>query len=262
MVTINNKEMKVVILAGGFGTRLAEETTRIPKPMVEIGDHPILWHIMKWYSKFGYNDFVIALGYKSTVIKEYFLNYYALNNDFEVDLSSGEIRYINKNTENWNVTLIDTGINTMTGGRIKRLQQVIGDDDFMVTYGDGLSNINIHKLIEFHKNSGKIATLSAVFPTARFGELDIDETNCVKTFKEKPQLETGRINGGFFVFKSKVFDFIDGDETILERDPMETLVAKNELAAYKHDGFWQSMDTVRERQILEELWKSGKALWK
>ena len=254
--------MKVVILAGGFGTRLAEETTRIPKPMVEIGEHPIIWHIMNWYSKYGYNDFVIALGYKSTVIKNYFLNYYSLNSDFEIDISTGEVKYINKKGKEWKVTLIDTGLNTMTGGRIKRLKQVIGNESFMVTYGDGLSNINIDELINFHKKSGKTATLSAVFPTARFGELHIDETNIVKAFKEKPQLESGRINGGFFVFEPKIFDYIDDDKTILEREPMENLVLENELAAFKHNGFWQSMDTVRERQILEELWNSGKALWK
>jgi len=254
--------MKVVILAGGFGTRLAEETTRIPKPMVEIGGHPIIWHIMNWYSKYGYTDFVIALGYKSTVIKNYFLNYYSLNSDFEIDISSGEVKYINKKGKEWKVTLIDTGLNTMTGGRIKRLKQVIGNESFMVTYGDGLSNINIDELINFHKKSGKTATLSAVFPTARFGELQIDETNIVKAFKEKPQLESGRINGGFFVFEPKIFDYIDDDKTILEREPMENLVSENELAAFKHNGFWQSMDTLRERQILEELWNSGKALWK
>ena len=254
--------MKVVILAGGFGTRLAEGTTRIPKPMVEIGGHPIIWHIMNWYSKYGYTDFVIALGYKSTVIKNYFLNYYSLNSDFEIDISSGEVKYINKKGKEWKVTLIDTGLNTMTGGRIKRLKQVIGNESFMVTYGDGLSNINIDELINFHKKSGKTATLSAVFPTARFGELQIDETNIVKAFKEKPQLESGRINGGFFVFEPKIFDYIDDDKTILEREPMENLVSENELAAFKHNGFWQSMDTLRERQILEELWNSGKALWK
>ena len=254
--------MKCVILAGGFGTRLAEETTRIPKPMVEIGGHPIIWHIMNWYSKYGYTDFVIALGYKSTVIKNYFLNYYSLNSDFEIDISSGEVKYINKKGKEWKVTLIDTGLNTMTGGRIKRLKQVIGNESFMVTYGDGLSNINIDELINFHKKSGKTATLSAVFPTARFGELQIDETNIVKAFKEKPQLESGRINGGFFVFEPKIFDYIDDDKTILEREPMENLVSENELAAFKHNGFWQSMDTLRERQILEELWNSGKALWK
>jgi glucose-1-phosphate cytidylyltransferase len=254
--------MKTVILAGGLGTRIAEYTVKIPKPMVEIGEHPILWHIMNWYSKFGYNDFIIALGYKATVIKEYFLHYYALNNDFEVDLTSGEISYINKNARTWKVKLVDTGVNTMTGGRIKRLKNIIDNESFMLTYGDGLSNVNINDLVSFHKKNGKIATLSAVHPTARFGELHIDNFNIVKSFKEKPQLESGRINGGFFVIEPEIFDFIDDDNTIFERDPMEHLVERNQLAAYKHDGFWQSMDTVRERQILEELWASGEAPWK
>lgn len=254
--------MKTVILAGGKGTRISEYTNKIPKPMVEIGEQPILWHIMNWYSKFGYNDFVIALGYKAQIIKEYFLNYYALNNDFNVDLSSGEIKYINKYPRDWKVTLVDTGLDTMTGGRIKRLDEVIGNETFMLTYGDGLSNVDIRQLVDFHKKSGKIATLSAVHPTARFGELIIDEGSCVLDFKEKPQLEGGRINGGFFVLEPEVFRYIRDDATIFEKEPLENLVKDGQLSAYKHDGFWQSMDTVRERQILEELWKSGKAPWK
>ncbi len=254
--------MKVVILAGGLGTRISEYTTKIPKPMVEIGEKPIIWHIMNWYSKFGYNDFVIALGYKAQIVKEYFLNYYALNNDFKVDLQSGSIEYINDNHKNWKVTLVDTGINTMTGGRVKRLQNIIGNEPFMLTYGDGLSDININNLVEHHKNSGKIATLSAVHPTARFGELAIDENNSVESFEEKPQLAGGRINGGFFVLNPEIFGYIDNDTTIFERKPMETLVMNGQLNAYKHDGFWQSMDTVRERQILEELWNSENAPWK
>mgnify|MGYP000524955624 FL=1 len=254
--------MKIVILAGGKGTRIAEYTTRIPKPMVEIGEYPILWHIMNWYAKFGYNDFVLALGYKAQVIKEYFLNYYALNNDFEVNLATGEIKYINKRNRNWKVTLVDTGLDTMTGGRIKRLEKIIGKETFMVTYGDGLSNIDIDALLAFHKRSGKIATLSAVHPTARFGELRIDANQAVTSFKEKPQLDDGRINGGFFVLEPEIFDCIEGDSTIFEREPLECLVKRGELAAYKHDGFWQSMDTVRERQILEELWKTNSAPWK
>ena len=254
--------MKIVILAGGKGTRIAEYTTRIPKPMVEKGEYPILWHILNWYAKFGYNDFVLALGYKAQVIKEYFLNYYALNNDFEVNLATGEIKYINKRNRNWKVTLVDTGLDTMTGGRIKRLEKIIGKETFMVTYGDGLSNIDIDALLAFHKRSGKIATLSAVHPTARFGELRIDANQAVTSFKEKPQLDDGRINGGFFVLEPEIFDCIEGDSTIFEREPLECLVKRGELAAYKHDGFWQSMDTVRERQILEELWKTNSAPWK
>lgn len=254
--------MKVVILAGGKGTRIAEYSTRIPKPMVEIGEHPILWHIMNWYSKFGYNDFVIALGYKATVIKQYFLDYYAINNDMEIDLSTGDVTFINKNIRNWKVTLVDTGQETMTGGRIKRLKNVLGNEPFMVTYGDGLANIDIDKLVSFHKSSGKIATLSAVHPTARFGELAIDDSDVVTSFKEKPQMDAGRINGGFFVLEPEIFNYLYDDTTIFEHRPLEILVAENQLSAYKHDGFWQSMDTVRERQILEEFWKSGNAPWK
>jgi len=254
--------MKTIILAGGLGTRIAEYTTKIPKPMVEIGEHPILWHIMNWYSKFGYNDFIIALGYKATIVKEYFLNYYALNNDFEVDLSTGEIAYINKNARTWKVKLVDTGIGTMTGGRIKRLKDMIGDETFMVTYGDGLSNIDLDELVRFHKMKNTIVTLSAVHPTARFGELNIDIDSLITSFKEKPQLESGRINGGFFVMEPAVFDYIDGDSTVFEKGPLENLVNEGQLAAYIHNGFWQSMDTVRERQILEELWNSNNAPWK
>lgn len=254
--------MKTIILAGGFGTRIAEYSTLIPKPMVEIGEHPILWHIMNWYSKFGYDDFVIALGYKASVIKEYFLNLYALNNDFEVDLATGEIKYINKNRKNWKVALVDTGINTMTGGRVKRLENLIGNEPFMLTYGDGLSNINIENLVTFHKSRKKIATLTAVHPTARFGELNIDSDYSITSFKEKAQLEHGRINGGFFVLEPEIFDYIEDDSTIFERDPMEKLVLNKQLNAFNHDGFWQSMDTVRERQILEGLWSSNNAPWK
>lgn len=254
--------MKVVILAGGKGTRIAEYSTRVPKPMVEIGEYPILWHIMNWYAKFGYNDFVLALGYKAQVIKEFFLNYYALNNDFEVNLSTGEIKYINKQNRNWKVTLVDTGLDTMTGGRIKRLEKIIGKEAFMVTYGDGLSDIDLDALLTFHRRCGKVATLSAVHPTARFGELRIDGNQMVTSFKEKPQLEDGRINGGFFVLEPEIFDYIESDATVFEKDPLEHLVRSGELSAYKHDGFWQSMDTVRERQILEELWKTNNAPWK
>lgn len=254
--------MKVIILAGGKGTRISEYTNLIPKPMVEIGEHPILWHIMNWYAKFGYNDFIIALGYKASVIKEYFLNYYALNNDFNVDLKSGTITYLNQNAKDWKVTLVDTGAETMTGGRVKRLQKYIGKETFMLTYGDGVSNIDINKLVDFHKQSRTIATLSAVFPTARFGELVLNENSIVDSFKEKPQLETGRINGGFFVLEPEIFNYLKDDATIFEREPMEKLVEENQLTAFKHDGFWQSMDTIRERQILEEYWKTNNAPWK
>lgn len=254
--------MKVVIFAGGFGTRLAEETRIVPKPMVRIGEHPMLWHIMSWYAKFGFKDFVIALGYKSTTIKEYFLHYNSLSNDFEINLGTGDIRVINKLGNDWKVSLIDTGLNTMTGGRLKRLQNHLGDHTFMATYGDGLSTINIESLLNFHRESGKIATVSAVFPTARFGELELDSKSNVKSFREKPQLENGRINGGFFVFEPSIFNYLHDDNTILEREPLEGLVNDGELAAFRHDGFWQSMDTLREKHLLEELWNTNKAPWK
>jgi glucose-1-phosphate cytidylyltransferase len=254
--------MKVVILAGGKGTRIAEYTTSIPKPMVEIGEHPILWHIMNWYSKFGFDDFIIALGYKASIIKQYFLDYYAINNDMHIDLATGDVEFINKNCRSWKVTLVDTGLETMTGGRIKRLKNVLGNEPFMLTYGDGLADVDINKLVNFHKQSAKIATLSAVYPTARFGELIIEDNNTVSSFREKPQLDSGRINGGFFVMEPIIFNYIKDDSTVLEREPLERLVDEGQLSAYKHDGFWQSMDTVRERQILEDFWRSGKAPWK
>jgi glucose-1-phosphate cytidylyltransferase len=254
--------MKTVILAGGFGTRIAEYSGIIPKPMVEIGEHPIIWHIMNWYASFGYNDFVIALGYKASIIKEYFLNYYSVNCDFEVDLANGEIKFINKSKKNWKITLVDTGYNTMTGGRVKRLQNVIGNNTFMMTYGDGLSNVNINELVKFHKEKNKIATLTCVHPTARYGELNIDSNGSVNSFKEKPQLDQGRINGGFFVLEPAIFKYLVDDNTVFEREPMEGLVRDNQLNAFIHNGFWQPMDTLREKQILDELWKKGNAPWK
>jgi glucose-1-phosphate cytidylyltransferase len=254
--------MKVVILAGGKGTRISEYTTKIPKPMVEIGEYPIVWHIMNWYSKFGFDDFILALGYKAHIVKEYFLNHHAQNNDFSINLATGERNYISNVKCNWNITLIDTGLETMTGGRIKRLEKLISNETFMLTYGDGLSNIDIGDLLKYHQSSGKIATLSAVHPTARYGELTIDRNNIVTSFKEKPQLNEGRINGGFFVLEPEIFKYIHDDETIFEREPLETLSREGKLNAYLHDGFWQSMDTMREKQILEDLWRSGEAPWK
>ena len=254
--------MKTVILAGGFGTRLSEYTNLIPKPMVEIGGRPILWHIMNCYSRYGYNDFIIALGYKGEVIKEYFLNYYALNNDFEVDLSSGSIEYINEKKRNWKITLIDTGENTMTGGRLKRLKNYIGDNSFMLTYGDAVSNIDISKLVKFHFNHGKTATVTSVRPTARFGELSINNnTNIVEEFEEKPQTTQGWVNGGFFVFESKFLDDIDNDSTVLEQDPLSNLSKNKNLVSFKHDGFWQSMDNVRDLNVLRNLWDKKIAPW-
>lgn len=254
--------MKVVILAGGFGTRLAEYTSLIPKPMVPIGNKPILVHIMDIYASHGFNEFVIALGYKSEVIKEYFLNYYALNSDFEVDLKNGSIKYINEVDKDWKIQLVDTGLNSMTGGRIKRLSNIIGNNTFMLTYGDAVSSVNIKELLNFHKKSGKLSTVTAVHPVARFGELEIEESNIVKSFSEKSQVNSGWINGGFFVFESKIFELIADDSTVLEKEPLEWLANNNELSAFKHDGFWQCMDTVRERDHLETIWKSGNAPWK
>ena len=252
--------MKVLILAGGFGSRLSEYTDIIPKPMVQIGGMPIIWHIMKRYAKFGFNDFLIALGYKSQVIKEFFLNYSQVNSDFKINLKSREVNLLNNRKVDWNVTLIDTGQKSMTGGRIKRLQKFIHDKPFMLTYGDGVADIDIQKLYEFHKDKKKIATVTAVHPAARFGQLNI-EGNFVKSFIEKPQLDSGWINGGFFVFQPEIFNYLKDDLTILERDPLENIAKIGELSAFKHEGFWQCMDTKRDKDRLEELWKSGKAPW-
>ena len=248
--------MKVVILAGGFGTRLGEYTELIPKPMVRIGDKPILWHLMNTYANYGHDDFYLALGYKADVIKDYFLNYSTLNSDFEVNLGSGVVTQLNKSALKWNVNLVDTGINTMTGGRVKRMKKYIGKDRFLLTYGDGLSNININDLIAFHESHGKLVTVSAVRPAARFGEIEIEGEKVV-SFQEKPQLHSGWINGGFFVIEPEFLDLIEGDETLLERQPLEIAASKNELIAYKHEGFWQCMDTRRDHEVLESLWKTG-----
>lgn len=252
--------MKVIILAGGFGTRLAEYTDVIPKPMVPIGGKPILWHIMKSYANYGHNDFYVALGYKSEVIKEYFLNYHGLNSDFSVDLSNGLVSPHHVDSVDWKVTLIDTGLNSMTGGRVKRMQKYIGNETCLLTYGDGVANINIDKLLEFHKSHGKMITVSAVRPAARFGELEIDQ-NKVTSFQEKPQLHNGWINGGFFVFEPDFFNLIDGDHTLLEREPLEKATIANQLMAYTHDGFWHCMDTKRDKDLLEDLWSKGDAVW-
>ena len=253
--------MKVIILAGGYGTRLSEYTKLIPKPMVEIGGKPILWHIMNHYAHYGYKDFVIALGYKGEIIKNYFRQYYSLNNDFTIDLNNNHISYINEHPTDWRVSLVDTGDGTLTGGRIKRLQPIIGDEDFMVTYGDAVSNVNIAKLVDAYYKADTLAMVTAVHPTARFGEIQIDDNDFVRSFKEKPQVNQGWINGGFFVLSPKVFDYIDGDKTVFEREPLERLCAEGHLKTYRHEGFWQCMDTVRDRELLNHLWDEGNAPW-
>ena len=249
--------MKVILLAGGFGTRLADYSSVIPKPMVKIGDKPILWRIMNHYSKYGHNDFYLALGYKSEVIKEYFLNYYTLNNDFSVDLATGKLDINQINKLNWRVTLSETGLNTMTGGRLKKMKKYTKNDTFLMTYGDGLSDVNIQELIEFHKSHGKMGTVTAVHPGARFGELLLNDYK-VKKFEEKPQTQKGWINGGIFVIEPDFLDLIDDDDTILERDPLEKASVLGELMAYKHEGFWRCMDTKRDRDSLQKMWEQGK----
>lgn len=253
--------MKVMILAGGFGTRLSEYTETIPKPMVPIGGRPILWHLMNTYAHFGHKDFYLALGYKAQLIKEYFLNYQALNSDFSVNLSSGTVEPHNIESTDWRVTLVNTGLESMTGGRVKRMHEFIGNETFMLTYGDGLADINIDALLNFHKSHGKMVTVSAVHPGARFGELEMKD-NKVMSFQEKPQTTKGWINGGYFVIEPEFFNLIEGDKTILERAPLEKAAKMGELMSYHHDGYWQCMDTKRDKDHLEELWTSGKAPWK
>ena len=252
--------MKVVILAGGLGTRLSEYTETIPKPMVKIGGKPMLWHIMKIYAKFGYKDFNIALGYKAEVIKDYFLNYREINSDFTIDLGNGKLETHQSSNDDWKVTLVDTGINSMTGGRIKRMKDFIGNETFLLTYGDGLANIDIDKLVSFHREHGKMVTVTAVHPGARFGELDLDG-DAVLSFKEKPQLGQGWINGGFFVVEPEFLDLINDDSTILEKDPLENVAKLDQLRSFKHEDFWKCLDTKRDKDFLEEMWLSGKPLW-
>ncbi len=253
--------MKIVILAGGLGTRLSEETDLKPKPMVEIGAYPILWHIMKLCSAQDISQFYVALGYRGEVIKRYFLDHYALNGNLRINLSDGSVTHYDKASENWEVHLLDTGLSTMTGGRLKRLEPFLKGEPFMVTYGDGVSDVNISALIRHHKQSGCLATVTAVRPPARFGEL-IFEGSHVSKFSEKPQTGTGWINGGFIVFEPQVLDFLKGDDDILESDLLEFLASKRQLSAYRHEGFWQCMDTLRDKRALEALWSSGKAPWK
>jgi glucose-1-phosphate cytidylyltransferase len=254
--------MKVVILCGGMGTRLREETEYRPKPMIEIGEKPILWHIIKMYSSYGFNDFLICLGYKGYVIKEYFSNYFLHQSDVTMDLGKNKMEVHDSHAEQWRITLVDTGLNTMTGGRIKRIKKYVGNDAFMLTYGDGVADINLNRLLAFHKSHGRTATITAVQPSGRFGALDMDENDRVISFKEKPKGDNAWINGGFFVLESKIFDYIEGDRTVWEREPLEYLAKEGELAAYRHTGFWQPMDTLRDKNQLDELWGSGKPPWK
>lgn len=255
--------MKVVILAGGFGTRISEESIYKPKPMIEIGGKPILWHILKTYSHFGFNDFIICAGFRQHVIKEWFADYFLYNSDITFDFTSGKNDLIvhNQNCEPWKITVVDTGYDTMTGGRIKRIRPYIGDQAFLMTYGDGVADVNISDLIREHKTTGKIATLTAVLPEGRFGVMDIAD-NMINSFREKSKTDMGWINGGFMVLEPAIFNYIDGDSTIFEKEPLEKLAENGELACYKHAGFWQCMDTLRDKQKLESLWASGMAPWK
>ena len=255
--------MKVVILAGGFGTRLGEETNLIPKPMVQIGGHPILWHIMKTYSHHGFNNFVILTGYKSHVIKEYFINYYHRYSDITVNMKNNSVEIHDTRNEPWKVTMLYTGQDTMTGGRIKKAQEFIGDEPFLLTYGDGVSNVNISETINFHKNHGKAMTMTTIQPEARFGSLEISADMNVNKFLEKPKSESGWINGGFFVCEPKVFDYLSDDvNCVFEKEPLQRLATEGEMVAFQHSGFWQPMDTLRDKQKLNKLWYDLKAPWK
>jgi glucose-1-phosphate cytidylyltransferase len=253
--------MEVIILAGGRGTRIAEESATRPKPMVEIGGRPLLWHILNIYASHGHTDFLVACGYKSEIIKEYFHNFIVHNSDYIIDFRTGKLEYVNPHGLDWRVAVVDTGLDTMTGGRIRRLQSLVRGQTFMATYGDGLSNVDIAALLAFHKSHGRLATVTAVRPPSRFGGLVL-EGGAVREFSEKPQTGEGWINGGFFVFERGVFDYLAGDTTILEREPLERLAADGQLMAFEHTGFWQPMDTLREKQLLETLWSSGNAPWK
>lgn len=255
--------MKVVILAGGFGTRISEESHLRPKPMIEIGGRPILWHIMKLYSFYGYNDFIICAGYKQHMIKQYFADYYLHQSDITFDFTKENQMIVHNNVaEPWRVTIVDTGLNTMTGGRIKRIQRYIGDKTFMLTYGDGVSNVNINELVNYHKKHGKIATLTAVNVGQRFGVLGIDKDNQINSFREKNDLDGSMINAGYMVLEPEIFDYIKDDETVFEKEPLENVAKNGQLMAYKHNGFWQCMDTQRDKMSLEKQWNEGKALWK
>ena len=256
--------MKVVIFAGGLGTRISEETDVRPKPMVEVGGKPILWHIMKIYSHYGYNDFIICLGYKGYVIKEYFMNYFLHNSDISIDLGNNKMEVLGTKSDNFKVTLVDTGLNTRTAGRLQQVKKYIGNEDFMLTYGDGVCDVDISELVKFHNENNKIATVTAVSMASRFGGMELDETSSVKDFKEKTKDESKWINGGFFVLKPKVFKYLEGDmnEMMWEDEPLENLTKDNQLAAFKHTGFWKPMDALRDKLELEEMWKNNKAAWR
>jgi glucose-1-phosphate cytidylyltransferase len=255
--------MKVVILAGGFGTRIAEESATKPKPTVEIGGRPILWHIMKIYSHYGLNDFVICLGYKGYVIKEFFANYFLSMSDVRIDLKANSIEFLNNASEPWTVTLVDTGDGSLTGGRLRRVKDYLGEETFCMTYGDGVTDLNIPAVIEFHRQHKRVATVTAVQPPGRFGAFTLHEDqNRIEQFREKPSGDGAWVNGGFFVLEPKVIDYIDGDRTTFEKEPMQNLARDGELFAFKYAGFWQSMDTLRDKMYLEDLWSSGKAPWK
>lgn len=254
--------MKVLILAGGFGTRLSEETDIRPKPMAEIGGKPILWHIMKIYSHYGFNEFVVLLGYKGYYIKEYFANYFLHQSDVTIDLSTNKMEVHNNTSEPWKVTLLETGLHTMTGGRIRRAKEFIGNQTFLLTYGDGVANIDMKKQIDFHRKHGKAITMTAVLPEGRFGALQTDNANKVLSFMEKPKGDGSWINGGFFICEPKVLNYIDGDTTVFEQKPLEQLAKDGELYTYRHESFWKCMDTLRDKTKLNEMWDSGKAEWK
>ena len=255
--------MKVVILAGGYGTRISEESHLRPKPMIEIGEQPILWHIMKIYSSYGFQDFIICAGYKQHVIKEYFANYYLHRSNITFNFSDSNHQIIHSHeTEPWKVTVVDTGLNTMTGGRIKRIKEYLDDEPFMLTYGDGVSDVDIDQLLDFHRKKGKLATLTAIQPSGRLGVIEIAEDSLIHNFAEKKKEDTGWINGGFMVLEPKVLDYIADDSTTFEREPLERLAKEGQLSAYMHSGMWQCMDTLRDKLYLEELWQSGKAPWK
>jgi glucose-1-phosphate cytidylyltransferase len=254
--------MKAVILAGGYGTRLSEETDLRPKPMVEIGGYPILWHIMKHYSSYGIKDFVILLGYKGYYIKEYFANYYLHRSDVTIDTMNNKLEIHNNNSENWKITLVDTGLESMTGGRVLRARKYIGEDTFLLTYGDGVSDVDINELIKFHRKHSKTLTMTAIKPEGRFGAIEFKHDNQVNSFVEKPQGDGSWINGGFFVCENKIYNYLKDDKTILEKEPFEKMASDKEMFAYLHEGFWKCMDTLRDKQMLNQMWENNQAKWK